>query len=51
MPEFVRKGVAGDWASEFSAEQARRLAAKLRSRTAGTDVEALWPGLVAAALG
>jgi hypothetical protein len=50
VPAFVRKGIAGDWSTLFSAEQARRLAAKLRSRAAGTDIESLWPGLAAAAL-
>jgi len=50
MPAFVRKGVAGDWRSHFSAAQARSLAAKLRARAAGTAIEGLWPGLVADAL-
>jgi hypothetical protein len=50
MPAFVRKGAAGDWRSQFSPEQARRLAAKLAERTAGTGIEDLWPGLVADAL-
>jgi hypothetical protein len=50
MPEFVRKGIVGDWTSMFSAEQARRLGAKFRARTAGAEVEALWPGLVTAVL-
>ena len=50
MPPFVRKGVVGDWRGQFSREQARRLAAKLRARTAGTGIEELWPGLVATAL-
>lgn len=49
MPAFVRKGVAGDWRNQFSAEQARRLAAKLRERTAGTGIESLWPELAASA--
>lgn len=50
MPEFVRKGVVGDWRSQFTAEQARRLAAKLHARAAGTGIEALWPELAADAL-
>jgi len=48
MPEFVRKGIVGDWVNHFSHEQAKRLAAKLISRTAGTGAESLWPELVAA---
>ncbi len=51
MPEFVRKGVVGDWANHFSAEQARRLADKLLARTVGTGAESLWPELVETALG
>jgi hypothetical protein len=50
MPAFVRKGVVGDWRNQFSAEQAGRLAAKLRARAAGTGVEDLWPDLPAGAL-
>jgi hypothetical protein len=48
MPAFVRKGVVGDWAAQFSPEQARRLAAKLEARTAGTGIERLWPELAPA---
>ena len=51
MPEFVRKGVAGDWTRQFSREQARRLAARFAERTAGTSAEELWPGVLAAARG
>jgi hypothetical protein len=51
MPEFVRKGIVGDWTQHFSSEQAQRLAAKLSSRTAGTGAESLWPDLVALARG
>ena len=50
MPAFVRKGVAGDWRSHFSAAQARSLAERFRERAAGTALEGLWPGLVADAL-
>jgi hypothetical protein len=49
MPPFVRKGVAGDWANYFSAEQARRLAAKLEERTRGTGAQELWSDVLAAA--
>ena len=50
MPEFVRKGVVGDWANHFSVEQARRLTEKLLVRTAGTGAELLWAELVQSAL-
>ena len=46
MPAFVRKGVVGDWRQYFSAAQARRLSEKLRVRSAGTNIAALWPGLM-----
>jgi LPS sulfotransferase NodH len=45
-PAFVRKGVIGDAASYFSAEQTARLIAKWHARTAGTGLDALWPELV-----
>jgi sulfotransferase len=51
MPEFVRRGIVGDWASLFSAAQARRLAEKFRVRTAGTGAEFLWQEIVTAAAG
>jgi hypothetical protein len=49
MPEFVRKGIVGDWANHFSADQARRLAAKFVVRTRGTAAEHLWSEVVAQA--
>src|SRR5690606_31613342 len=49
MPEFVRKGIVGDWANYFSTSQARRLASKLERRTAGTGADMLWPELLALA--
>ena len=49
MPEFVRKGVVGDWENYFSPEQARRLVAKFEQRTRGTGAERLWPRVLAAA--
>jgi len=50
MPAFVRKGVVGDYANYFSPEQARKLVAKMRARTTGTGLEALWPDLAPDAL-
>jgi hypothetical protein len=43
MPEFVRKGIVGDWANHFSAEQAARLAAKFDARLSGTPAASFWP--------
>jgi LPS sulfotransferase NodH len=51
MPEFVRRGVAGDWANHFSRAQAARLAAKFSERTRGTRAETLWPDVITAARG
>jgi hypothetical protein len=51
MPEFVRKGVAGDWVNYFSAAQSRRLAERLLARTEGSGAESLWPEIVQAARG
>jgi hypothetical protein len=49
MPEFVRKGVVGDWTEQFSRAQARRLAAKFAERMHGTSAEEFWPDVLAAA--
>jgi hypothetical protein len=51
MPEFVRKGIVGDWANHFSHEQAKRLAAKLIDRTDGTAPGRCVAELVAARKG
>jgi hypothetical protein len=51
MPEFVRKGIVGDWRNHFSPEQARRLAARFVRRTRGTRAQHLWADVVAAATG
>jgi hypothetical protein len=50
MPAFVRKGVVGDGANYFNAEQTARLVAKFRDRTAGAGLEKLWPWLARNAL-
>lgn len=49
MPPFVRKGVVGDWTSQFSAEQAGRLLAAFEARTRGSGAAALWPDVLAEA--
>src|SRR5882672_9988212 len=49
MPEFVRKGVVGDWANHFNRRQRARLLAKLEERLGGTTGADLWSDLVAAA--
>jgi hypothetical protein len=49
MPEFVRKGVVGDWENYFSPEQTRRLLAKFEQRARGTGAEHLWSAILAAA--
>jgi hypothetical protein len=47
MPEFVRKGIVGDWANHFSSDQAARLAAKFDERLAGTPAADFWPEVLA----
>lgn len=47
MPEFVRRGVVGDWRSCFTPSQAGRLADELERRAAGTGADGLWPAIVA----
>jgi hypothetical protein len=47
MPEFVRKGIVGDWRGTFTPEQARRLRDEFARRTAGTGPYALWPDVLA----
>jgi hypothetical protein len=49
MPEFIRKGEVGDWSNVFTRDQARRLADKFARRAEGTDLETLWPDILAAA--
>lgn len=50
MPEFVRRGVVGDWRNHFSADQARRLTEKFARRTAQQGVFGLWPETLAEAV-
>ena len=47
MPEFVRKGVIGDWRDAFSPEQARRLRDEFAKRTGGRGPYSLWPEILA----
>ncbi|MBN1239087.1 MAG: sulfotransferase domain-containing protein [Gammaproteobacteria bacterium] len=50
MPDFVRKGVVGDWKSHFSAQQARRLLDAFFEKTGGEGAYHLWPEVIAEAL-
>ena len=43
MPDFIRRGVVGDWENQFTAEQAGRLLEKFLIRAGATDLESLWP--------
>jgi hypothetical protein len=46
MPQFVRRGIVGDWRNHFSAEQAKRLASRFAERTRGTAAAELWSEIV-----
>jgi hypothetical protein len=48
MPEFVRKGIVGDWQNYFSRSQLARLLARAEERTEGTELLSLWPEVIAA---
>lgn len=48
MPDFVRKGIVGDWENHFCADQLARLLARAEARCAGSDVLDLWPAVFAA---
>jgi len=47
MPEFVRKGIVGDWRDAFSPEQARRLRDEFAKRTGEAGPYSLWPEILA----
>ena len=47
MPGFIRKGVVGDWKSQFSPGQVRRLLEKSSARAEGSKLESLWPDIMA----
>lgn len=49
MPDFVRKGVVGDWRGWFSSKQARRLADAFAERTRESGADLLWPDVLAEA--
>ena len=48
-PEFIRKGVVGDWLNHFSPDQAHRLADKFRAGAEASGFGRLWPDIVEAA--
>lgn len=43
---FVRKGVVGDWRSEFDREQARALLAEFDRRLTGSPLHGWWPDVL-----
>jgi hypothetical protein len=49
MPEFVRKGIVGDWRNHFSVDQAQRLLEEFARRTQETGPFDLWPEIIAEA--
>jgi hypothetical protein len=49
MPDFVRKGIVGDWRSQFAPAQARALLARFDRELGGTGLEELWPDVLAEA--
>jgi len=49
MPEFIRRGIVGDWEQYFSAQQAKRLLARLELRTRDSAAAELWPHVTKAA--
>ena len=46
MPEFVRKGIVGDWANHLSVDQARRLLDRLYQSRSAERMRALWPVII-----
>ena len=49
MPDFVRRGVVGDWRNHFSRAQSRRLADEFARRTGKAGAYNLWPEVLAEA--
>ncbi|CAN7936901.1 unnamed protein product [Ixodes hexagonus] len=43
--DFFRKGVPGDWVNHFTADQVRRMKARIAERTVGSDVMRLWKSM------
>ncbi|KAH6945994.1 hypothetical protein HPB50_011003 [Hyalomma asiaticum] len=42
MVQFIRKGEVGDWKCHFTPQQEARMQARIKEKTAGTDVMSLW---------
>lgn len=40
--QFIRKGQVGDWRGHFTPDQEEKMEARVKEKTAGTDVMSLW---------